>query len=535
MSRPEGKAEPSLAAREALRGTDSSSPCRKEQPHRLSHSFYTAAARPGTMRCMTAAPSLTAPAADSSPAAHPARQPGERPPGPPSPWWGIPLLRALRRDYLGFVQGLHRRHGDISFMRIINEQAYDLFTPALVREALVDHADQLIRWERGTEVFAQVFGGSVLTTEGAVWQRQRRMLQPAFTPKRVAGYAALMRDAAAVALDAALPPGQASGRVAMDALFSRVAMDVILRTLFSHRATDADAAEATWATQVLSEAAMREMFWPVTLPDTWPLPGKAAKRRALRTLRALVGRHIQARRAAEDPEAGDDLLARLLALRDEASGEALSEADVFDQCMVSFQAGHETTATALLWWSRLLAQHPATAQRVQDEVDQVLAGRAPGPEDLPALAWLGASLKEAMRLYAPTAAVMTRRTTEAFQLGGWHIPAGALLRITLTELHRDPRSFPEPDAFRPERFLPDAPPPPRGAWLPFGAGPHVCIGQHFAMLEMTLVAAMLLQRYRLVLPADAPPCEPVLNVTLRPRGGVQLVLERRAIPTAVTA
>ncbi len=468
--------------------------------------------------------------------------PVPRPPGPPSPWFGIPLLRALKRDYLGFVAALHREHGDISYMRVVHERAYDLFTPALVREALVDHAEHLIRWERGTEVFSQVFGASVLTTEGAVWQRQRRMLQPAFTPRRVAGYAALMRDAAAGALDAAVPAGQSQAIVPMDALFSRLAMDVILRTLFSHRATADDTRDAIAATQVLSETAMREMFWPVTLPDWLPLPGKAAKRHALRSLRELVGRHIRARRAkadsgadraanrgseaGADPDSGTDLLSRLLALRDDATGESLSEAEVFDQCMVSFQAGHETTATALLWWSRLMAEHPAAARRAHDEIDRVLGGRPPGPDDLPSLPWLVASLKEAMRLYAPTAALISRRTTADFRLGDWPIPRGSVLRITLWELHRDARSFPEPDAFRPERFLPEAPPPPRGAWLPFGAGPRVCIGQHFAMLEMSLVAAMLLQRYRLELPPGEPPCEPVLNVTLRPRGGLRLRLCR---------
>jgi cytochrome P450 len=435
------------------------------------------------------------------------------------------LLRDMKRDYLGFVDKLHRDHGDISFMRVVNERAYDLFTPELVREALVDNAQHLVRWERGVDIFTKVFGRSVLTTEGDTWQRQRRMLQSAFTPKRVAGYAALMVDAAVAGLDAAAPPGQKEALVPMDALFSGLAMDVILRTLFSDRVHPQDSRQAAWATQTLSETAMREMFWPVTLPDWLPLPGKAAKRRAIRSLRQLVGRHITARRA-QAASSHDDLLSMLLALRDDETGQGLSDAEVFDQCMVNFQAGHETTATALLWWSRLLAEHPDVAQRASAEVKTVLAGRHPGPDDLAALPWLMASLKEAMRLFPPIGALMSRRTTRAIELGGWHIPQGALLRITLWQLRRDPRSFPEPQAFRPERFLPDAPPPPRGAWMPFGAGPRVCIGQHFAMLEVMLLAAMLLQRYRIVLPDDAAPCEPVMNVTLRPAGESRLRLQR---------
>lgn len=457
------------------------------------------------------------------------------PPGPSRRWWGLPLLRAMRRDYLGFTSGLQRQYGDVTFMRLGNERAIDLFDPELVRRLLVDHAQHLVRWERGIDVFEQVFGQSVLVTEGATWQRQRRMLQPAFAPRRVAGCAALMLAAAREALDTAVPHGQAEATVQMDALFSQLAMDVILRTLFSTRA-DADVHAASEATQTLSATAMREMFWPMTLPDWLPLPGKAAKRRALRSLRELVGRHIRARHAAGSGAPQDDLLAMLLALRDETTGEALSEAEVFDQCMVSFQAGHETSATALLWWSRLLADHPQAAARAQAEVDAVLGSREPGPDDLPALPWLTATLKEAMRLYPPIAALMTRRATHDIELGGWLIPRGTMLRITPWVLQRDARVYERPDAFVPERFLADAAASapsgvrtfPRGAWMPFGTGPRVCIGQHFAMLEMTLVAALLLQRYTLALPdgAAAPP-KPVLNVTLRPEGGVRLRLTRR--------
>lgn len=449
-------------------------------------------------------------------------------PGPRSRWWGLPLLRAMRADYLGFADALHREHGDLCRLRLGWEEAWSLFTPELVREALVDQAEHLVRWERGVEVFAEAFGQSVLTTEGATWQRQRRMLQPAFTPRRVAGHAALMRAAAAEALDRALPDDALAAAVDMDALFGRVAMDVILRTLFSEPAAgEADA--AIHATRVLGETAMREMFHPMTLPDWLPLPGKAAKRQALRTLRGLIGGHIARRRRQPDPEAGDDLLARLLALRDEESGAALSEAEVFDQCLVSFQAGHETSATALRWWSRLLASHPEAAMRAQAEVDAVLAGRDPGPDDLAALPWLTATLKETLRLYPPIAALMTRRTTAPIRVGGHTIPRGALLHVTPWVLQHDARSFPEPEAFRPERFLPQAPAVPRGAWIPFGLGPRVCIGQHFAMLEMTLVAAMLLQRFDLAWPDGlAAPDAWVLNVTLRPAMPTRLRLRRRS-------
>ncbi|MFM2054914.1 MAG: hypothetical protein RL456_2951 [Pseudomonadota bacterium] len=457
------------------------------------------------------------------------------PPGPRPRGWGLPLLRAMRDDYLGFMAALHREHGDLCRMRLAWEEAWSLGSPERVREALVEQADALVRWERGVAVFAQIFGQSVLTTEGETWQRLRRMLQPAFTPRRVAAQAGLMREAAAQALDAAVPPGQDEAAVDMDTLFARVTMDVILRTLFGTPADDATSARAIDATRTLSETAMREMFMPFTLPDVLPLPGKAAKRAAMRTLRALVAERIAARRArlGRPGDTQDDLLAGLLALRDEAGGAALDDTALFEQCMVTFQAGHDTGATALLWWSRRMAAHPEAAERARAEVDAALAGRDPGPDDLARLPWLTATLKEALRLHPPIAGLMTRRTTRPIRVGGRTIARGALLYVTPWLLQRDARSFPEPDAFRPERFLPQAPPPPRGAWIPFGLGPRVCIGQHFAMLEMTLVAAMLLRRFEIGPgPADGAEGEPVLNVTLRPAGPTRLRLRRRPAAAA---
>ena len=440
-------------------------------------------------------------------------------PAHPTRWWGLTALRDMRRDYLGFI-GAQQRLGDLAAQRILRERVVDVFDPALVRALMVDHADALVRWARGPEVFADLMGQSVLVTEGATWQRQRRMLMPAFTPKRVAGYAALMTQAAVEGLARVRP-----GEVAMDALYSHLTMDVISRTLFS-TPIGQDTAAAAHAVQVLSETALGEMFWPVTLPDWLPLPGKAAKRRASRLLHGLLASHIDARADADDGRS--DLLGMLKALRDETTGEALSRQEVYDQCMVSFQAGHETSATALLWWSWLLATHPEVQDRARAEVDAMLAGRVPTADDAGALPYLSATLKEAMRLYPPVAAIMTRRLTRDVTVGGVQLPARTLVRLTPWLLHRDPRCWPEAEAFRPERFLDGAPHEiPRGAYIPFGLGPRVCLGQHFAVLEMTLIAALVLQRFHLS-PVEASPPEPRMAVTLRPAGGLRLRLAARA-------
>lgn len=456
-----------------------------------------------------------------------APQPPRTPPGPPDRWWGLPLLREMRRDYLGFEARMHREHGALCAMRLGYERAWNLMSPELVREALVGHHAQLIRWERGIEVFSQILGQSVLVSEGETWQRQRRMLMPAFTPRRVAGYATLMAQAAQRVLDRALPPGAPEGTVEMDGLWSEATMDVILQVLFSHPA-EGDARRAAAANRTLGETGYREMFMPMTLPDWLPLPGKRAKRDALRTLRSLIRRHIDARSTGGAPESeAKDLLGMLLSLRDEDSGAALTPQEVFDQCMVTFQAGHDTTTSGLLWWSWLMASHPEAARRATDEVDAVLGGAAPTADDVTRLPWLQATLKEALRLYPPAPALMSRRTTAPITLGGWPIPTGSVLRLTPWTLHRDEQLFPQAEAFRPERFLDGAPPIPKGAWVPFGAGPRVCIGQHFAQLEMALLAAMLLQRYRLAVPPGAKPPTPLLHVTLKSAHPIRLTLQRR--------
>ncbi|MBP7667074.1 MAG: cytochrome P450 [Burkholderiaceae bacterium] len=453
----------------------------------------------------------------------------QRPPGPPCPWWGLPQLRAMYRDYLGYTTGLQRAHGDVVALRIGWERSWDLFHPDDVRTALVEHAEHLGRWERGVEVFSQAFGQGLLVAEGDAWRRQRRMLAPGFLPRRVQGYAGLMVDAAQQALDAAVPAHGHEATLAVDGLFNALTMDVIMRTLFSSRAPGLARAAAE-ATQVLSQAAMQEMFWPASLPDWLPLPHKRAKRQALAVLTGLVDGQIAARRAPGHAEApADDLLAMLLAVRDE-DGSGLSTGELHDQCMVMFQAGHETTATALLWWSWLMASHPDAAASAQAEVDAVLSQRAPTAADAPRLPRLAATLKEAMRLYPPVAALMTRRVLKPFALGSRTVPARTLLRVTPWVIQRDARWFAEPHAFRPERFLVEDAALPRGAWMPFGAGPRVCIGQHFAMLEMTLVAALLLQRCTLHTVPGEPPPRPRMYVTLRPDAPLRLTLRRRTPP-----
>lgn len=446
------------------------------------------------------------------------------PPGPTSYLWGANHLQHMRQDFLGFIAQLQRAHTDIAYLRVLNEHFVHVFHPDWVREVMVDQAHALIRWEHAIDVFRISMGDSVLVTEGATWQRQRRMLQPGFTPKRVAGYAHLMVQATHEALD--LLGEQA--HVNMGAWMTRVTLDVILRTLFGqHQVTDPQ--PVSQAIQTLSHFGFTQTLRPWPWPLWLPVPSVQRARAALHTLNSLIDHHM-ALQQATTPTEDDNLFTMLRLARDpDHPDQGLSQQELHDQTTTMFQAGHETTATALTWWCGLVAQHPEVAQRIHHEVDTVLQGQAPTPANLMQMPWLQASLKETLRLYPPAAILFSRRACQDLHIGPWRIPKGHLISICPSVIQRDPRWFDEPDAFRPERFLPDAPDLQRGAWMPFGLGPRVCIGQHFAMLEMGVIAAMLMQRFALHWPSAQAWPKGQMAISLRP--ATPMVLHLAARPT----
>jgi len=440
-------------------------------------------------------------------------------------------LLSMRKDYLGFVKTLHQQHPDIAHVQVFNNQITHVFHPDWVREVLVDQSDALIRWERATDVFSLSMGQSVLVTEGAKWQRQRSMLQPGFTPKRVAGYAQLMTQATREALDALVSTPDAQ-RIDVEAWMTRVTLDVILRALFGqHRVTDAR--PVAQAIQTLSHFGYTQLFQPFLWPMWMPLPAVRRARSALHTLNELITQHIHAQQTNASSD-GEDLLTMLRLTRDpEHPNQGLSAQELHDQTMVMFQAGHETTATALTWWCGLMARHPDVTQRIHQEVDVVLQGQDPNPTTLADMPWLQASLKEALRLYPPAAVLFSRRACKDVIIGPWRLPKGHLIALTPYVIQRDARWFDSPEAFKPERFMAQTPDTPRGAWMPFGTGPRVCIGQHFAMLEMGLIAAMLLQRFNITWPQNIEWPLENLAFTFRPATSMQLNFQTRSVLPSV--
>jgi cytochrome P450 len=408
-------------------------------------------------------------------------------------------------------------------MRLGPYHDFTVFHPKQIHEVLVEKAKDFVRMGRPLRVLSQWNGAGILITEGETWLRQRRILQPAFQRARLARYAQEVTAAAGATLDRLeREPGPADFEQAMYDLTTAV----ICRTMFGTDLGD-DRREVRRAVQILGDVALREMLAPFTWPDWLPLPGKAAKRWAIRTIDGTARRFIRERRAAGGDQ-GDLLSMLLLAVDEEGDRKGLSDEQARDNCVTIFLAGHDTTAAGLTWVGWALATHPEIARQATAEVDAVLGGRAPTSADLPRLPLVERVVKETLRHYPPAVAVFARQAAREVEVGGWVIPRGGLVRVLTYVTHHDPRWYPDPDRFDPERFAPgriEQIPP--GAYLPFGLGPRTCIGNQFALMEMTLVTAMLLQRLTLS-PARGQQ-EPSLHpgMSLRPVGGMPLELKPR--------
>ncbi|WP_338639881.1 cytochrome P450 [Burkholderia pyrrocinia] len=460
-------------------------------------------------------------AAAPAPVLHP---PGVWPPGPRAGLTGWGLLRKMSRDLIGTLSGWQREYGDLVHLRVWPEHAVVVTDPALVRELLVTHHDAFGRWERAIRIFAQVHGHSVLVAEGDAWRDKRHALQPNFMPKPVQAFVPAIAATAGHAL-AQWPARDPDWPI--ESALTSLAMDVIMRTMFSDTIGD-DARAAEDAVRAVSAAADAAFYQPASTPD-W-MPWKRGKVRATAVLNGLIDRQLRARVDMPERTWPDDLLSRLLRLH-RADGRKWPLQAVHDECMTAFLAGHETTAGALTWWAWCMATNPAVQAAARDEVTRVLGGRAPSAETRSSLRYLTQTLDETLRLYPSAPILISRRASRPVALGAWQFPARTLFMLPLQLMQRDPRWFPEPDAFRPERFADDAPALPRGAYMPFGTGPRVCLGQHLAMTEMTVVAAMILQRHVLSVPPGMAAPRAVLNVTLRPERALHLAIA----PTGLTA
>ncbi|MFI8939701.1 cytochrome P450 [Streptomyces syringium] len=437
---------------------------------------------------------------------------------------GLPLLGnlpAFGQDPLAFLTRLRDEFGDAVTWSLGPRRSLFVSRPEHIAELLgaVEHTyDTLeIGW-----AFKQVTGRSVILSQGADWRRKRSLVQPTVRPRQVRAYAATMADCARWSADRWTDGGRVDVRGEMALLTQRI----VVRTLFGNDIGDQARTLADAMVVAQREVGAELRGIGLFLPSWVRTPARRRLLSAVATIDAEVHRLIGERRAAgAGAEARDDLLSRLLAARDER-GLPLSAKEVRDEAVTLWAAGQETTSTLLTWAWYLLSRSPAARARLDEELDRVLGGRLPTIDDYERLSWTQQIVKEALRLYPP-AWLLAAVAREGSTLGGTAVPPGTVVWCSQWSAHRDPRWFPEPTTFRPQRWDPDAPDPvPDHAWFPFGGGQRTCLGARFALVEAAMVLATVGLRYHV----DVDPGETAVQagLLLQPATPLHATVRRRA-------
>jgi cytochrome P450 len=441
--------------------------------------------------------------------------------------WPHGQFRALLEDPLGFHLRARERFGDVFRFRIGPVLIHFLYHPDHVRRVLYDNPKNYLRgWQY--RLMGRLFGENLVASEGAGWLRQRRLAQGAFLRPRFAGYASVMVDATSQLLSRWRADAATGKAVTIGPEMSRLTLVIASRTLFD-RDLSQEADSVGKAFSVVGHYLEARFNHPLAFLPSWvPTANNRRFHQAVRTMNELVMALIRQRRA--DARDHGDLLSMLIEARDEETGESMTDDQLRSQSLTFLIAGHETTATALTWTWYLLATHASIREQARTEVERVLGSRAPTLADLAQLHTTRSVIEESMRLYPPLWAV-ARQVVADDEIGGFRIPRRSTIVLVPFVTHRHPGVWHEPDQFDPERFArAQNPQRPKGAYFPFLGGPHQCIGNEFAMIEMQLIVAMVLQHFDLELAPDQP-IVPRASITLRPNGPVQMVLKPIDCPT----
>lgn len=446
------------------------------------------------------------------------------PPGPKGRWL-TGSLREFAPDRLAFLEHCHQRYGDVVSFRLGPRRMVLVSHPDLIEEVLVTRNRHFIK-HFALRLTKRTLGNGLLTSEGEFWRRQRKLAQPAFHRERIARHAEVMVAYTRRMLDSWVD-GQTRD-VQEDMM--RLTLEIVAKTLFGAE-IQGESSEASAAMETLLKCFTARVGRLIKPPDWFPTPLNRRFERAASHLDRLIYDFIAQRRASGVE--GDDLLSLLLHAHDEQDGR-MTDRQLRDEAMTLFMAGHETTANTLAWVWYLLATNPDAEQRLHAELDAVLAGRSPTIEDYPRLRFAEHVVNEALRLY-PTVWMVGREVVEPCHVGPYPIKRGTTVYMSQWIVHRDPRWFDEPLVYRPERWDdPKMKALPRYAFFPFGGGPRICIGNNFAMLEAVLLLSEIAQRFQLRL-ANPAPIRPLPTMTLRPVGGVRVVLRSRSSQPGVRA
>ena len=446
------------------------------------------------------------------------------------------LLRsfALAKDPLPVLDAVLARHGDTVELYIGGvERSILTRDPGLIQHILQKNNRNYAK-SKFTHSFSRYVGHGLLTNEGPDWLRQRRLIQPGFHWQRVAGLTGLMQEITAETLAPLVAQATAAGgatTVAVHELMTRLTFRIIARSVFSTNFPEAELDRLAGLITEMQAFFVRSIRQPYLKP-WFRLRGQFRYHDALAAeLRTLLAGVIAQRQLANAqpgaPPPPDDLLQMLLDVRYEDTGEPMDPERVLDEALILLVAGHETSANALTWLTYLVAKHPETAVGIRAEAKDVLAGRPPAFDDLPRLGKALYAVQEAMRLYPP-AWMVDRVALADDSYNGLPIPKGTLFTVYLYGLHHDEKHWPEPAAFRPERFAPGAARPVQPyAYIPFGGGPRLCVGMQFALTEMQLVTLELLRQFDVEWVAGQPEIKIQPLITLRPKGDFTVRLRLR--------
>ena len=441
-------------------------------------------------------------------------------PGPRGSWL-LGNLREFRHDVLGLMSESARLFGDVVRFRLGPHVIHLLNHPDHVEYVLQKNSRNFDKQTRSAAFIKSVTGESLLTANGEFWQRQRRLLQPAFHQQNIAQFAGQMTSATEVMLAQWRQRAARAETVDISSEMMRLTYTIVGRTLFSAE-VGADAESIERAMQIILPHTFGRLGQVFNWPDWVPTPQNRRFCGALRDIDRVVYRIIEQHRNAQSTgKPARDLLAILLGISDPDTGSGFSDQQLRNETITFLLAGHETTANALTWTFYLLSQHSEAEERLREEVSKTLNGRAPTLADLPRLSFTKMVIKEAMRLYPPIW-IIERRVIADDAIGGFDLPAGTAAVISPFALHRHPDFWEAPEKFDPARFAAATP----AAYIPFGTGPRFCIGNEFAMLEAQLIMAMVIQSFHLKV-APGHVMAPLPGITLRARNGLPVTLQNR--------
>ncbi|MBS0233881.1 MAG: cytochrome P450 [Proteobacteria bacterium] len=437
------------------------------------------------------------------------------PPGPKGTLIGGNLSQIGPRR-VDFFLDLAQTYGPVASFRTSRWRLFLVSDPQLIQQVLVTDARSYIK-HFGARTFKPVLGNGLVTSEGDFWLAQRRLLQPAFLKAQVQSYAPIMADLTEAML-AKWVPGK-SVDIAFE--FSSLTSAIALKTLFGLD-DHGERERVDTSLRLVFELLTDRLDAPIQLPISFPTPANLKLRRALNDLFALVDSFIAEKKTRP---LGNDLLSTMIQAQHE-DGTGMSAQQLRDEAMTLYLAGHETTALALTWSWYLLSQNPDAEGRLVEEWRRVLNGRSAKAPDLSALPYTSAVINESMRLYPPVY-VIGREATTDLELGGYLVKRGYTVLMSQWVSHRDPRYFPEPERFLPERWLDGlATRLPKFAYYPFGGGQRICIGVHFALMEAAIVLATVGQKYLFTLDPDAK-IDIMPQITMPPKYGMPATLAQR--------